>query len=125
MCQSILQPLTLLKLHFLSWLCIGGLIFLQDANSTPLPSASNPLPSESPSSFTNLEENARKERGRIEELIRSRGLKSGSYPPFTVSLKGGKVITLNSFRMVLRLCLIYRVDGDFCLLLNFGNQGYE
>ena len=94
-----------------------GFIFLQGADKTPLPSQSSPSPSESPPSYTNLEENARKLRDRLEELIRTKGMKYGSYPRFTVALKGQKVITMNSSRMVLRLCLIYRFVGDFCSVL--------
>lgn len=61
------------------------------ADKTPLPSQSSPSPSESPPSYTNLEENARKLRDRLEELIRTKGMKYGSYPRFTVALKGQKV----------------------------------
>ncbi|KAJ4842748.1 hypothetical protein Tsubulata_013369 [Turnera subulata] len=49
-------------------------------------------PSEAPpSTFPNLEEIAKKERQRIEELLKSKGLRYGSYPRFTVAVKGQKV----------------------------------
>lgn len=38
-----------------------------------------------------VHESARKERERIEELLRSRGIRFGSYPRFTVAVKGQKV----------------------------------
>ncbi|KAJ6401994.1 hypothetical protein OIU84_014132 [Salix udensis] len=51
-----------------------------------------PLPSESsPSSYGDLEEIAKKERQRIEELLKSKGIKYGSYPRFTIAVKGQKV----------------------------------
>ncbi|XP_065879341.1 uncharacterized protein [Euphorbia lathyris] len=48
-------------------------------------------PSESPSNFEDLEEIAKKERKRIESLLKSKGVKFGSYPRFTVAVKGQKV----------------------------------
>jgi len=38
-----------------------------------------------------VHERAKKERQRIEELMRSRGIRYGSYPPFSVAVKGQKV----------------------------------
>ncbi|KAK7359822.1 hypothetical protein VNO77_01787 [Canavalia gladiata] len=38
-----------------------------------------------------VQESAKKERERIEELLRSRGIRYGSYPRFTVAVKGQKV----------------------------------
>lgn len=38
-----------------------------------------------------VQESAKKERERIEELLRSRGIRYGSYPRFTVYVKGQKV----------------------------------
>ncbi|XP_015574307.1 cell division control protein 48 homolog D isoform X3 [Ricinus communis] len=49
------------------------------------------LPSESPSSYKDLEEIATKERQRIEGLLKLRGIKNGSYPRFMVAVKGQKV----------------------------------
>uniref|UniRef100_A0A5B7BWY3 AAA+ ATPase domain-containing protein n=1 Tax=Davidia involucrata TaxID=16924 RepID=A0A5B7BWY3_DAVIN len=53
--------------------------------------AKTPLPSESPSSHVDLEETAKKERQRLEELLKSKGMQYGSYPRFTVAVKGQKV----------------------------------
>ncbi|XP_007026191.2 PREDICTED: katanin p60 ATPase-containing subunit A1 isoform X1 [Theobroma cacao] len=53
--------------------------------------AKPPLPSETPASHVNLEETAKKERQRIEQLLKDKGMKSGSYPRFTVAIKGQKV----------------------------------
>ncbi|XP_062160602.1 uncharacterized protein LOC133867854 isoform X1 [Alnus glutinosa] len=50
-----------------------------------------PLPSESSPKYADLEETAKKERQRIEELLRSKGMTRGSYPRFTVGVKGQKV----------------------------------
>lgn len=50
-----------------------------------------PLPSESPSNHVDLEEAARKERQRLEGLLKSKGMQYGSYPRFTVAVKGQKV----------------------------------
>ncbi|KAG6641797.1 hypothetical protein CIPAW_09G098300 [Carya illinoinensis] len=50
-----------------------------------------PLPSESSSSYEVLEETAKKERQRIEQLLRSKGMQRGSYPRFTVAVNGQKV----------------------------------
>ncbi|KAJ4703984.1 putative 26S protease regulatory subunit [Melia azedarach] len=49
------------------------------------------LPSESPSSYADLEEIAKKERQRLEELLKRKGMNYGSYPKFTVAVKGQKV----------------------------------
>lgn len=51
----------------------------------------SPLPSEVPPSYGDLEETARKERRRLEELLRTKGLQYGSYPKFTVAVKGQKI----------------------------------
>lgn len=50
-----------------------------------------PLPSEPPANHVNLEETAKKERQRIEQLLKDKGMKHGSYPRFTVAVKGQKV----------------------------------
>lgn len=49
------------------------------------------MPPDSPSGFGDLEEIARNERRRIEELLRSKGVGYGSYPRYTVATKGKKV----------------------------------
>ncbi|XP_059297186.1 cell division control protein 48 isoform X2 [Lycium ferocissimum] len=50
------------------------------------PSDSPPIPSHNP-----LEETAKAERRRLENLLKSKGVKYGSYPRFTVAVKGQKV----------------------------------
>lgn len=51
-----------------------------------------PTPPESPPSYADLEEIAKKERHRLEELIKSKGMKLGlSCPRFIVAVKGQKV----------------------------------
>ncbi|GLT72659.1 hypothetical protein SLA2020_445710 [Shorea laevis] len=50
-----------------------------------------PLPSESSPKYSDLEETAKKERQRIEELLQIKGIARGSYPRFTVGVKGQKV----------------------------------
>ncbi|KDP20696.1 hypothetical protein JCGZ_21167 [Jatropha curcas] len=69
-----------------------GIGMLQVAYADSDQAASKPtLSPDSPSSYQDLEEIAKKERQRIEELLRSKGMKYGSYPRFTVALKGQKV----------------------------------
>ncbi|KAK6123923.1 hypothetical protein DH2020_042342 [Rehmannia glutinosa] len=62
---------------------------------TPPPpeSAETPPPPESPpvSSHHYLEEIARRDKARLEELLKNKGGRFGSYPRFTVSVKGQKV----------------------------------
>lgn len=55
------------------------------------PVESPPLQSESPSVGEKLEEIARTERQRVEELLKSKGMHYGSYPRFSVGVKGQKV----------------------------------
>lgn len=50
-----------------------------------------PTPTESPPSYADLEETAKQERLRLEELLKSKGMKYGSYPRFIVAVKGQKV----------------------------------
>lgn len=50
-----------------------------------------PAPPESVPSYKDLEETAKKERLRLEELLKSKGLRVGSYPRFIVAVKGQKV----------------------------------
>ncbi|PON52154.1 Spastin [Parasponia andersonii] len=68
-----------------------GVERLQTAHADADQSASRPLPSESPATYVDLEEIAKKERQRIEELLKCKGIRSGSYPRFTVAVKGQKV----------------------------------
>lgn len=37
------------------------------------------------------------ERQRLEELLRNRGMQPGSYPPFTIAVKGQQVKVLQLF----------------------------
>ena len=62
--------------------------YLQDAAKNPMP----PQPSQT-SSYSDLEETAKKERLRLEELLKSKGVGYGFYPRFTVAVKGQKVIS--------------------------------
>jgi hypothetical protein len=73
-------------------LIIPELSFLQAAGKPPLPSESSPK-------YADLEETAKKERQRIEELLRSKGMTRGSYPRFTVGVKGQKVIAFISLEV--------------------------
>ena len=56
------------------------------------PAAESGPPSNSPSSSEGLEEIAKKERERIAELLKNKGIRYGFYPRFTVAVKGQKVI---------------------------------
>ncbi|KAJ8761287.1 hypothetical protein K2173_001343 [Erythroxylum novogranatense] len=49
------------------------------------------LPSESASNFTDMEETVKRERGRIEESLRNKGMKYGSYPRYSVAVNGQKI----------------------------------
>ncbi|KAJ9566377.1 hypothetical protein OSB04_002343 [Centaurea solstitialis] len=69
---------------------------VQAATGTPLPPESpsppkSPSPPESPATNVNMEAIAKKERVRLEELLKSKGMQYGSYPRFTVAVKGQKV----------------------------------
>ncbi|KAL8469064.1 hypothetical protein ACS0TY_032052 [Phlomoides rotata] len=66
----------------------------ESAKSPPLAESAEipPLPESSPATnHQNLEEIARKEKARLEELLKSKGGQTGSYPRFTVAVKGQKV----------------------------------
>lgn len=60
-------------------------------------SSNPPLPSEPPTSHVNLEETAKKERQRIEQRLKDKGIRYGSYPRFTVAVKGQKVVSFHLF----------------------------
>ncbi|KAI3847781.1 hypothetical protein MKX03_009764 [Papaver bracteatum] len=64
-----------------------------DANEAEVqaPSAESPSTETPPSDFENLEKIVRQERLRLEDLLKSKGLLRGSYPPFSVAVKGQKV----------------------------------
>lgn len=70
----------------------GGLINVAYADADE-DAAKNPMPPQPPqtSSYTDLEETAKKERLRLEELLKSKGVGYGFYPRFTVAVKGQKV----------------------------------
>ncbi|KAL4563000.1 hypothetical protein LXL04_027031 [Taraxacum kok-saghyz] len=55
------------------------------------PESKPPLPPEPPSSHINMEAIAKKERTRLEELLKTKGMPYGSYPRFTVAVKGKKI----------------------------------
>ncbi|KAL9266873.1 Proteasome-activating nucleotidase-like protein [Drosera capensis] len=69
-----------------AWIGAGMLISYADSDEV----APKSLPPESPQSHIDLKEAARKERLRLESLLRSKGLSYGSYPRFTVAVKGQK-----------------------------------
>ncbi|KAK2992202.1 hypothetical protein RJ640_005689 [Escallonia rubra] len=56
-----------------------------NANAKP------PVPTPTPSSYVDLEESARNEKRLLEELLKSKNMKYGSYPQFTVAVKGQKI----------------------------------
>ncbi|XP_057497610.1 uncharacterized protein LOC130782351 isoform X2 [Actinidia eriantha] len=68
----------------------GGLLQIAHADADQAPPIT-PLPSESPSSHVDLENTARKERQQLEALLKSKGMQYGSYPRFTVAVKGQKI----------------------------------
>ncbi|KAI7746814.1 hypothetical protein M8C21_007721 [Ambrosia artemisiifolia] len=53
--------------------------------------AKSPCPPEAPSPPVDMEAVAKKERARLENLLKSKGMQYGSYPRFTVGVKGQKV----------------------------------
>ncbi|KAH6823357.1 P-loop containing nucleoside triphosphate hydrolases superfamily protein [Perilla frutescens var. hirtella] len=66
----------------------------ESAKSPVLPECAKsppPLESSPAASKPNLDEIARKEKARLEEWLKSKGGRTGSYPRFTVSVKGPKV----------------------------------
>ncbi|XP_057513919.1 uncharacterized protein LOC130795729 isoform X1 [Actinidia eriantha] len=66
-----------------------GLLQIAHADADKAPPIS-PLPSESPS-HVDLEDTARKERQRLEALLKGKGMQYDSYPRFTVAVKGPKI----------------------------------
>ncbi|KAL4628278.1 hypothetical protein ACB092_05G225600 [Castanea dentata] len=74
------------------WASLFGVGVLQVAYADGDQAAANPpLPSQSSPGYADLEETAKKERQRIEELLRSKGMRQGFCPRFTVAIKGKKV----------------------------------
>ncbi|CAN0899103.1 VCP-like ATPase, partial [Linum grandiflorum] len=83
---SSLYPILLLGL------LSGGLNVACAEPDQDVAAALPPLPSQdTPSSYADLEEAAKKERKRIEDVLISKGVKHGSYPRFTVAVKGQKI----------------------------------
>lgn len=78
--RNILSVVSIIEVWLRSCCCV----FLQDGPKPP--AASDSLPS-----FGGTESLVSLERQRIEELLRSRGMPRGSYPPFSVAAKGRKV----------------------------------
>ncbi|MCL7035038.1 hypothetical protein MKW94_011809 [Papaver nudicaule] len=62
-----------------------------DEAEVQAPSAESPSTEAPPSGFENLEKIVKQERLRLEELLKSKGMLRGSYPPFSVAVKGQKV----------------------------------
>lgn len=63
-----------------------------------------PLQSSPVASQNNLDEIARKEKARLVELLKSKGGRTGSYPQFTVSVKGQKVSGLFKYLNYSNIC---------------------
>ncbi|XP_021766824.1 nuclear valosin-containing protein-like [Chenopodium quinoa] len=94
-----------------------GIVDVAYADTNEVPSES-PLPSDIPSSYDNLEEIAKNERRRLEDLIRSKSLKYGSYPRFTVAVKGQKIAIKFP---VPAYCEIPRLIANLAASLNGGS----
>ncbi|KAJ0692137.1 putative AAA+ ATPase domain, ATPase, AAA-type, core [Helianthus annuus] len=74
----------------LSGLLGFGLVDVAYADA-PEAEAKTPLPPKAPSTHVDMEAIAKKERVRLENLLKSKGMLYGSYPRFTVAVKGQKV----------------------------------
>ncbi|ONI09866.1 hypothetical protein PRUPE_4G014800 [Prunus persica] len=67
---------------------VGGIeVAYADAAEEP----SSPAESPATESHVDLDEISKKQRQKIEDLLRSKGIRRGSYPQFTVAVKGQKV----------------------------------
>lgn len=81
-------------LYFLPAMLAGffgfGLVDIAYADA-PEAETKPPLPPESPSTYVDMEAIAKNERVRLVELLKSKGMRYGSYPRFTVAVKGQKV----------------------------------
>lgn len=74
---------------------------------SPPSSADSPLPlPESPPGYVDVERIVKQERKRLEQLLNSKGMALGSYPRFTVAMKGQKVkeMPMLDFAVVVLLC---------------------
>lgn len=65
---------------------------MQTSSGTAFPSGSPPTPNHGV-----LEELAMKEKNRLGELIKTKGMLIGSYPRYTVAVKGQKVFSCLPF----------------------------
>lgn len=71
---------------------LGGLFGLGLVGGVASASADAPeAEDKTPSTHVDMEAIAKKERVRLEELLKSKGMQYGSYPRFTVAVKGQKV----------------------------------
>ncbi|KAL9243486.1 hypothetical protein vseg_017367 [Gypsophila vaccaria] len=86
-----------------------------DADEVP---TKPPLPIEPSQSYGDLEETAKNERRRLEELLRSKGMHYGSYPRLTVAVKGQKIAV--KFQVPSH-CEIPRLIANLALNLNGGS----
>ncbi|KAL6281989.1 hypothetical protein ACE6H2_012918 [Prunus campanulata] len=71
---------------------VGGIeVAYADAAEKDISKPSSPSESPATESHVDLEEIAKKQRQKIEDLLKSKGIRRGSYPQFTVAVKGQKV----------------------------------
>lgn len=59
-----------------------------------------------------MEETARRERLRIEELLKSKGVQYGSYPRFSVSIKGQKVLPITFLECHILNHVLFTASGQ-------------
>lgn len=78
-------------------ICKSSLNTMLQANNKPA------APVDPPPNYVDI---AKKERARIEELIKSKGTRTDSYPRFNVAVRGQKVSALISL-----FCFISRFDN--------------
>lgn len=97
----------------------GGEVAAKSPMPSELPAAESPLPSEPHASYGDLEETAKKERRRLEDLLKSKGMQYGSYPKFTVAVKGQKIAI--KFQ-VPPTCEIPRLIANLASKLNDGSH---
>lgn len=97
----------------------AGEVAAKSPMPSELPAAESPLPSEPHASYGDLEETAKKERRRLEDLLKSKGMQYGSYPKFTVAVKGQKIAI--KFQ-VPSTCEIPRLIANLASKLNDGSQ---
>ncbi|CAO2842477.1 unnamed protein product [Amaranthus hypochondriacus] len=93
-----------------------GILDVAFADTNEVPTRP-PLPSEIPPSYDDLEEIAKMERRKLEDLIRSK-MKYGFYPRFTVAVKGQKIAI--KFQVPSN-CEIPRLIANLASTLNGGS----